>query len=85
MRSLGDFSIYPEIGDVFTVQYLSGHPQDFVIRNDDQSPWARKLACSRLGTWTADALRQASAAPENADFRREAARAMLSERGAGCR
>ena len=84
VRGLGDLSIYPATGDVFTVRYLPHHPQDFMIRNDDQSPWARKLACSRLGTWKADALRQASAAPGDASFGREAARAMSTEQAAGC-
>ena len=81
---LGDPGIYPDVGDVFTVRYLPGHPQDFVIRNDDQSPWARKLACARLGAWRGEAERKARAAPGNAGFRAELARASEVERDAAC-
>ena len=81
---LGDTGIYPDVGDVFTVRYLPGHPQDFVIRNDDQSPWARKLACARLAAWRAEAARRTAAAPRNATFRAELAHAGQVEREAGC-
>lgn len=85
VRGLGDLSIYPAIGDVFTVRYLPHHPQDFMIRNDDQSPWARKIACSRLGTWKVDAQRRARALPDDARFALEAALATTAERAGGCR
>ena len=84
VRGLGDLSIYPAIGDVFTVRYLPHHPQDFMIRNDDQSPWARKLACSRLDTWQLEARRKVRASPYDATFAHEAALPTQAERAAGC-
>ncbi len=81
---LGDTGIYPDVGDVFTVRYLPSHPQEFVIRNDDQSPWARKLACTRLAAWHGEASRRTIAAPGNATFRAELTRASQVEHQAGC-
>lgn len=40
--------VYPGIGDHFTVYYLRGFPKDFVIVDNDDSPWARQLRCGRL-------------------------------------
>jgi hypothetical protein len=40
--------IVPQPGDKFNVRYLSTFPQDFVIITNDDSPWARGLACNSL-------------------------------------
>ncbi len=40
--------VYPGVGDHFTVYYLRRFPQDFVIDDDDDSPWAAALRCGRL-------------------------------------
>jgi hypothetical protein len=40
--------VYPGIGDHFTVYYLRRFPQDFVIVDNDDSPWATALRCGRL-------------------------------------
>lgn len=40
--------IYPGVGDHFSVYYLRGFPKDFVIVDNDDSPWANALRCRRL-------------------------------------
>ncbi|HVX75648.1 MAG TPA: hypothetical protein VHB49_05950 [Bradyrhizobium sp.] len=40
--------VYPGIGDHFTVYYLRWFPKDFVIVDNDDSPWATGLRCGRL-------------------------------------
>jgi hypothetical protein len=40
--------VYPGVGDHFTVYYLRSFPQDFVIVDNDDSPWAKDLRCGRL-------------------------------------
>jgi hypothetical protein len=84
VRGFDNTSIYPGLGDVFTVRYLSHHPRDFIIRNDDESPWARKLACARLATWRAEAGRKASFDPLDLQSRNELERASAEQRRAGC-
>jgi hypothetical protein len=42
--------VYPGIGDHFTVYYLRWFPKDFVIVDNDDSPWATALRCQRLNT-----------------------------------
>ncbi len=84
VRGLGDTSIYPGAGDVFTVRYLAHHPQDFVIRNDDESPWARKLACARLVAWRHEAALSARAAPGNTKFRNDLRHAIAAGQDASC-
>ncbi len=84
VRGLDDTSIYPGPGDVFTVRYLPGHPQDFIIRNDDESPWARKLACERLANWRSEAERRVHFAPGNVAMRNEFDHAIAVARQAGC-
>ncbi len=84
VRGLGDTSIYPGPGDVFTIRYLPRHPQDFIIRNDDESPWARKLACDRLADWHDETARRVRFAPANAAMRNEFAHAADAARQAGC-
>ena len=85
VRGIGDEAIYPSVGDIFTVRYLAHHPGDFVIRNDDQSPWARRLACARLARWRGDAARRAASIPDHARLRTELRRAEAAEHDAGCR
>lgn len=58
VRPAGNAVTYPGPGDVFTVDYLPHHPGDFVIRADDASPWATKLACDRLSAWRAESNRR---------------------------
>ena len=84
VRGIGDEAVYPGVGDIFTVRYLAHHPDDFVIRNDDQSPWARKLACARLALWRGDAARQTASVPGDARLRTELRRAEAAEHDAGC-
>jgi len=38
----------PEKRDDFNVRYLSSFPGDFMIVTDDNSPWARRVACRAL-------------------------------------
>jgi hypothetical protein len=38
----------PRPGDKFNVRYLLSFPRDFVIITNDDSPWARGLACNSL-------------------------------------
>ncbi len=83
--SLGDQVIYPGPGDVFTVRYLPSFPSDFVIRADDGSPWARSLACARLGAWRSEAQRRFDVAPQNVEFRGQLERARDAGSEAGCR
>jgi hypothetical protein len=40
--------VYPDVGDHFTVYYLRRFPQDFIIVDNDDSPWATALRCGRL-------------------------------------
>ncbi len=39
---------YPDVGDHFTVYYIRQFPQDFIIVDNDDSPWATALRCSTL-------------------------------------
>jgi hypothetical protein len=39
---------YPGVGDHFTVYYLRWFPHDFIIVDNDDSPWASALRCARL-------------------------------------
>ncbi|WP_174285549.1 hypothetical protein [Sphingomonas bacterium] len=84
VRGLGDTSIYPGEADVFTVRYLAHHPQDFIIRNDDESPWARKLACARLAAWRNEAALSVRAVPGNTGFRTDLRHAIAAAQNAGC-
>jgi hypothetical protein len=49
--------IYPGVGDHFTVYYLRRFPDDFIIVDDDDSPWATALRCGKLR----DAVQEANA------------------------
>ena len=84
VRGIGDGAVYPGVGDIFTVRYLAHHPGDFIIRNDDQSPWARKLACARLARWRGEAARRAGFVPDDARLRSELGRAEAADHDAGC-
>ncbi len=39
---------YPNVGDHFTVYYIRQYPQDFIIVDNDDSPWATTLRCLTL-------------------------------------
>ena len=39
---------YPGVGDHFTVYYLRWFPGDFIIVDNDDSPWASALHCQKL-------------------------------------
>jgi hypothetical protein len=41
-------AVYPQPGERFNVRYLTTFPRDFVIVTNDDSPWARRLACAPL-------------------------------------
>jgi hypothetical protein len=49
--------IYPGVGDHFTVYYLRRFPDDFIIVDNDDSPWAAALRCGKLR----DAVQEANA------------------------
>ena len=49
--------IYPGVGDHFTVYYLRRFPDDFIIVDNDDSPWATALRCGKLR----DAVQEANA------------------------
>lgn len=40
--------VYPDVGDHFSVYYLRRFPKDFIIVDNDDSPWASALRCRRL-------------------------------------
>jgi hypothetical protein len=40
--------IYPDVDDHFTVYYLRWFPTDFVMVDNDDSPWATSLRCRSL-------------------------------------
>jgi hypothetical protein len=40
--------VYPDVGDHFSVYYLRSFPKDFVIIDNDDSPWATALHCRHL-------------------------------------
>jgi hypothetical protein len=39
---------YPDVDDVFNVYYLPGFPKDFIIVDNDDSPWATALRCGDM-------------------------------------
>jgi hypothetical protein len=75
---------YPDIGDVFTVRYLPGHPDDFVILRDDGSPWSNRLRCEDLAVAAGQADQKASFAPDSRAFRQAAQTANAALQSAGC-
>lgn len=75
---------YPDVGDVFTVRYLPGHPDDFVIIRDDGSPWSNRLRCEQLAVGADQADQKTSFAPENPAFRQAAQAAHAALQSAGC-
>jgi len=50
--------VTPGPGDKFNVRYLPSFPRDFVIITNDDSPWARGLACSSLQQSVSEAERK---------------------------
>jgi hypothetical protein len=40
--------VYPDVGDHFSVYYLRWFPEDFVIVDNDDSPWATALRCRAM-------------------------------------
>lgn len=75
---------YPDNGDIFTVRYLRGHPDDFVIVSNDGSPWSNRLHCEDLAVVAGQADQKASFAPENLPFRQAAQAAHAALQSAGC-
>lgn len=75
---------YPERGDVFTVRYLRSHLDDFVIVNNDGSPWNTRLRCEGLAVAAALADQKASFAPENPPFQQAVQAAHAALQSAGC-
>lgn len=75
---------YPDQGDVFTVRYLRGHPDDFVIVRDDDSPWSNRLRCEDLVVKADQADRKAHFAWENSPFQRVAQTAHAALQSARC-
>ncbi|MFT4066192.1 hypothetical protein [Paraburkholderia sp.] len=75
---------YPDRGDVFTVRYLRGYPEDFVIVRNDGSPWSNRLRCEDLAIKADRADQEASFAPENPAFRQATQAAHAALQSAGC-
>lgn len=75
---------YPNVGDVFTVRYLPGHPDDFVIVRDDGSPWSNRLRCEALAVSVGQADQKANFAPENQRFEQASRDARAAFQSAGC-
>jgi hypothetical protein len=75
---------YPATGDIFTVRYLPGHPDEFVIVRNDASPWSNRLRCEDLAVKAAQADRQTTFAPENLAFRHAAQAAHAALQSADC-
>jgi hypothetical protein len=75
---------YPDTGDVFTVRYLPGHPDAFVIIRNDDSPWATRLRCEGLAVEADQADHKVKFAPGNMAFRRVAQAAQAALQASGC-
>jgi hypothetical protein len=75
---------YPDQGDVFTVRYLRGHPDDFVIVRDDGSPWSQRLRCEDLVVKARQADQKTSFAPQDSAFQQAAQAAHAALQSAGC-
>jgi hypothetical protein len=75
---------YPSVGDVFTVRYLPGHPDDFVIVRDDASPWSNRLRCEALAVTVGQADQKTNFAPENQRFQQGSRDARAAFQSAGC-
>lgn len=76
--------IYPQDGDRFNVSYLKGHPADFVIISDDDSPWAKRLRCDDLMSTVRQADKKRQFAPEATPYRKAYEDAVQAARAAGC-
>ncbi len=61
--------VYPGIGDHFTVFYLRSFPEDFVIVDNDDSPWAAGLRCSGLRDHVQEANAKYEFDRSNANYR----------------
>ncbi len=75
---------YPDIGDVFAVRYLPGHPDEFVILRDDGSPWSKRLRCEDLAVTAGQADQKARFSPDNLAFRQATQAAHAALQSAGC-
>jgi hypothetical protein len=75
---------YPDTGDVFTVRYLPGHPDAFVIIRNDDSPWATRLRCEDLAAKADQADQKVNFAPGNMAFRRASQAAQAALQASGC-
>ncbi|SMG11618.1 hypothetical protein [Paraburkholderia susongensis] len=75
---------YPASGDVFTVRYLHGYPDDFVIVSNDGSPWSNRLRCEALAVSAGQADQKVQFAPENPSFQQAAQAAHAALQSAGC-
>lgn len=75
---------YPNIGDAFTVRYLTHAPHTFVIVADDDSPWVQGLRCYDLNQVVSEAGQKTNFAPDNAGYRAAFAQAVDAAQQAGC-
>ncbi|MGH8781778.1 hypothetical protein [Paraburkholderia sp.] len=75
---------YPQQGDEFTVRYLVGFPNDFVIVSNDDSPWAKRLSCSKLARTAVATAQKQQFAPDSAAYRDAAVAAEHALRAASC-
>lgn len=62
---------YPQDGQEFTVKYLPGHPQAFIILTNDDSPYASTGECAYLGRKLNDARIKYEFDPANMENRLE--------------
>jgi hypothetical protein len=74
----------PSPGDQFNVRYLPTFPQDFVIITNDDSPWARHLACGRLEQKMFEAERKYQFADRAPAYRRPYIDAIEAAIAGGC-
>ncbi len=80
----GNSVSYPMQGEPFTVRFLPGAPDNFVIVADDRSPYARRVTCDEPLEKLGDAARKLDFEPGSAAFRAAYDRALQGARALGC-
>lgn len=75
---------YPSQGETFTVRFIPGAPENFVIVADDGRPYARRVICDEPLEKLRDAARKLDFEPRSASFRASYDRALREARQLGC-
>ncbi len=60
---------YPDVSDHFTVYYIRQFPQDFIIVDNDDSPWAINLRCLTLDNEREEAREKYEFEQDNPSYR----------------